>query len=436
MLKRARLGICLILALFLVGVLLTVQPAVAKVTLKLWCMSFPPHVNGFTKVAEAFTKKNPNIDVKVEGQADLMTKQKAGIAAGVVGDLFMLRGEDFLEYALAKSVAPLSPDVVTVKEVKEKWWPEYILQAPFDNIYAIGIPDPIGDAGFVVNVNMFNEAGLEVPGKFKSIDELLTYAEKLKKKDAQGNLIRAGLSCREYNNQVFLWDFIAEQGGHFYDNEKKQFNYNIPEAQKALQFFYDLHWKYEVDSIKLPDSFNALSQQVAAMAFMWAEYVPFSKINYPESNFSFVVKPAFVEGKDPYFSHVDSWNLAAYAKTRYKKEAFAYLKFLKTPEAQRIFFEENPGISPLKELINDPFYETEKGKFLKALTPFVPNMKFWGPFGNDSIIKESLYKIMDAVEHQTMTVEQGLKEMTDQSNHAMNLFREKYPKFPKVTIQY
>lgn len=423
---------------FMVGMLILclTLPAAAKVTLRLWCMSFAPHLNGYTQVAKAFTEKNPNIVIKVEGLADLVTQSKAAIAAGVAADFLHPRGEDFYEFILGGALEPLPPDVVSVEEVKAKWWPEYCLQAPFDSIYAVGIPDPIGDAGIVVNVDMFKEAGLAIPSAFESINELLTYAKKLARKDVAGNLIRAGLSCREYNNQVYFWDFIAEQGGQFYDNKTAKFNYNIPEVKNALQFFYDLHWKYEVDSIKLPDSFLALSQKVAAMAFMWPEYVPFSKLIYPELNFTLVIKPPFVEGRKPFLSHVDSWNLAVFSKSKYKKEAFEFMKFLKTPEAQTIFLQENPGISPLKEMVKSPFYESEKGRFLKPLLEFLPYMKFWGPFGNDSIIKESLWKIMDAVEHQTMTVDEGLTEMTKECNIAIDRFREKYPKVPKPVIQY
>jgi ABC-type glycerol-3-phosphate transport system substrate-binding protein len=436
MLKRKGFVYLALVTFVMAGMLLTASPAMAKATLRIWCHGFAPHINGYTALSKIFMEANPDIEIKVEGQADIVTKIKSGIAAGVAADMFTPRGEDFLEFVLAKAITPVPDEILSIEELKETMWPEYYLQAPFDQVYAIGIPDPIGDAGFAINIDIFEEAGLEVLGKFDSLDQLLDYAQKLKKEDEQGNLIRAGLSCREYNNQVFFWDFVAEQGGHFYDNETDLFDYTIPEAKNALQFFYDLHYKYKVDDIKLPDSFDALSQQVAAMAFMWAEYVPFSKINYPESNFGFIVKPAFVEGVDPMFSHVDSWNLAVYSKCKNKDEAFKFLAYLKTPEAQGIFLQENPGIPPLKELIDDPFFETERGAFLKALTEFVPGMKFWGPFGNDSIVKESLYKVMDAVEHQTLSVDDGLKQMTDECNHAIELFREKYPDFQKPDIQY
>ena len=41
-------------------------------------------------------------------------------------------------------------------------------------------------------------------------------------------------------------------GGKFWDNNKQKFMLQTPEAKKALQFFYDIFYKYEVDSTRCP----------------------------------------------------------------------------------------------------------------------------------------------------------------------------------------
>jgi len=428
--------ISLVICLLLLVSFLSTAFSQEKVTLTLWCHVLILHKEGFEAVAQEFYKTHPNIEIKVEPQSDIATKWKAAIAARRAPDMFTPRAEDMLEAVLTKSIEPLPEDVLSVKDLKSKFWPEYYLQAPFDKAYAVGIPDPPGDAGLVVNVDLLKKAGLPIPAQFKSMTELLRYAQKLTKKDDKGNLIQAGLSCREYNNQVFLWDFIGEQGGHFYNNETGLFDYSIPEAKKALQFFYDLHYKYGVDSIKLPDTYNALSQGVAAMGFMWGEYVEFAKRVYPNMNFSFVLKPSFVEGRMPIFSHVDTWNLAVWSGSPHKKEAFEFMKFLATPKAQEIFMKINPGMPPLIELSKPRYFADPKQKYLAAFLKFLPKMTFWGPFGNDSIIKDTLYRIMDGVEHNTMSIDEGLSEMTKKSNEALNTFRTKYPDAPKPVIKY
>ncbi|NPV52416.1 MAG: extracellular solute-binding protein [Firmicutes bacterium] len=434
--RHAILWGSLLCVILLAGLIWPVAAAPKKVTLTLWCLSFELHKNGFERVAKAFIEKHPNITIKVQPQADLPTQIKAALAAKNAPDMFTPRAEDMMEMVLARAIEPFPADVLSVEELKAKHWPEYYLQAPFDKVYAVGIPDPIGDAGLVVNVDFLKEAGLAIPEEFESLDQMLDYAKKLTKIDASGKLIRAGLSCREYNNSVFAWDFIAEQGGKFYDNATGKFDFTIPESKKAIEFFYDLHHKYKVDSLDLPDSFDALSQKVAAMAFMWAEYVRFAKTIYPDLNFTLVVKPSFVKGRQPIFTHIDTWNLAVWAGSKHKAEALEFIKFLKTKEAQMLFLEENPGISPLRELAKPEYYKNPERSFLMPLLKHLPNMRFWGPFGNDSMIKDSFYRTMDAIEHKSLGLDEGLAKMTKDANEAVARFRDRYPNAPKPKLQW
>ncbi|WP_369017586.1 extracellular solute-binding protein [Thermatribacter velox] len=410
--------------------------ACAQTEITIWCHGFDPHRRGFERVASMFMEKNPDIKVTVEPQADIATKIKSALAAGEASDIFTPRGEDIMEMVYTKSILPFPEDIFTVEELKEKCWPEYYLQAPFDKVYAFGIPDPLGDAGIVINLDMLVEAGLEKVDRFTSMEQMLEYAEKLTKRDSRGNVEIAGFSAREYNNQVYFWDFIAEQGGKFYDNDTGLFNYQTEEARKALQFFYDIYYTYRFDSVDLPASFDALAQELAAMAFMWGEYIPFSKMTYPELNFGFAIKPPFFGATEPIVTHVDTWNVAVWSGTKHKDVAFKFVAYMTTPEAQLAFLEENPGISPLKELAKPEYFQDELRSWLLPLLDLLPKAKFWGPFGNDSIIKDSLQRLMSSVIYQEMTVEEALEEMTKQCNEAITNFRKKYPEAPKAKIEW
>ena len=80
---------------------------------------------------------------------------KSALAAGQAADIINPRGEDIMEFVYTKSIQPFPDDVLTVEQLKENFWPEYSIQAPFDKVYAIGIPDPLGDAGVVVNLDLY-----------------------------------------------------------------------------------------------------------------------------------------------------------------------------------------------------------------------------------------------------------------------------------------
>ena len=68
---------------------------------------------------------------------------------------------------MADNILPVSPDVVTLEQVKKDFLPENFLQCNLNGkIWAIGIPDPPGDAGIVVNLDALKEAGLPQVAKF------------------------------------------------------------------------------------------------------------------------------------------------------------------------------------------------------------------------------------------------------------------------------
>lgn len=406
-----------------------------KVELTLWCHGFEPHKLGWESVINAFNKYYPDIQIKLQPKAQIPVKIKTAIAAGQAPDMFTPGGYDLPELILSKSIAPYPDDVLTVKELKKKFWPEYYLQAPFDKVYAIGIPDPLGDAGVLVNLDMFEEAGLEQIPAFESMDQLIRYGKKLTKVDSQGNMLRAGFNARETNNHVYFWGFIADQGGRFYDNATGLFNYKTEEARKALTFFYDVYYTYNMDSVKLPIAFNALAQKLAAMAFMWGEYIPFSHLTYPELNFGFILKPSFVEGAKPNIAHVDTWDICVAESSKNKDAAFKFIKYMTTPEAQLLFMAQNPGISSLKELA-DPKYFSDENKWVIPMLELLPNTKVWGFFGHDRIIKDMMIRTLSEVIHKEISIEEGLDILTRRSDEEVKSFRKKYPDAPIAEIKW
>jgi ABC-type glycerol-3-phosphate transport system substrate-binding protein len=419
-----------------------------RVEITVWCMAFDPHVNGFNNVIEAFHKKNPDIKVILEpqpGQAEMVSKMRSALSAGKGAHAFTTPGTTITEWVVPGNLQPVSPDVVTTDQVKRNFLPENYIQCHInEQIWAIGIPDPPGDAGIIVNVDHLKEAGLPVLTKFESRQQLIDYATKLAKYE-NGKLVRGGLSFQESNDPMFFYSYIASIGGKFWDNDKQKFTLQTPQAKKVLQFFYDLFYKYRVDDVELPDTLSALSQNLTSMGFMWPEFLPFAESLYPDLDFEFIMKPAF-EGKTsekpPLFNHTDTWNVVVpkYVSGVEKDALFKFLKFLISEEGQLLFLEANPGLSPLKSLVfNHDYYKTGKGKYL---APVIEAMKtgqyrYWGPFIDaDIMLYDILWPNMDACFHKQLTVDEALAKMEKELNEQDARTRAKYPDAPKTIIYY
>jgi len=417
-----------------------------KTDITIWCMAFDPHVNGFTNVLEAFNKANPAIRVTLEpqpGQAEMTAKIRAALAAGKSeAAAFTTTGTTVFEFATTDTIQPVSPGVVTLAQVKKDFLPENFLQCNKNNaIWAIGIPDPPGDCGILINIDHLQEAGLAVPAKFDSTDQMLQYAKKLARYEG-GKLVRGGLSFQESNDPNYVYSYIAEIGGKFWDNDKQKFTFQTPQAKQVMQFFYDLFFTHKVDATNLPDTLSALSQNLASMGFMWPEFLPFAQGLYPDLNFGFIMKPPFKKGNLPIFSHTDTWNMVVpkYVSGTEKEATFKFLKYLASEEGQLLFLDANPGLSPLKSLVfKSDYYKSGKGKYL---APVIDAMvkgqyRYWGPFADADVM---LYNInwpnIDAMIHGQLTVDQTLAKMEKELNEQDARTRAKYPDAPKTIIHY
>jgi len=422
------------------------EPAAKKemVEVIVWCMAFDPHVNGYTNVIEEFNSRHDNIKVILEpqpGQAEMTSKMRSSLSAGKGAHAFTTPGTTITEWVVPGNLLPLSPEVVTTADVKKNFLPENYIQCHIgEQIWAVGIPDPPGEAGLIVNADHLKEAGLKVIKEFESVDQLLSYAKKLAKYDGD-RLVRGGLSFQESNDPMFFYSYIVDLGGEFWDNDAQKFTLQTPEAKKALQFFYDIFHKYHLDDVELPDTLSALSQNLTSMGFMWPEFLPFAESLYPDLNFEFIMKPSMTGGKPP-INHTDTWNVVVpkYVSGAEKDATFEFLRFLISEEGQLLFLDANPGLSPLKSLsFEHEYYKTGKGAYL---APVIEAMKagqyrYWGPFIDaDVMLYDILWPNMDACFHEELTVDEALAKMEKELNEQDARTREKYPDAPKTIIYY
>ena len=408
-----------------------------------WVMEFDPHVNGWKNVADGFMKKYPNVTVEVEpqgGQGDMLAKYVASLSAKSGGDIFTVPGNMVYEWSMTQQILPLTPKLWSYEDAKKALWPEYILQSQVNNaVWAAGIPDPPGDSGLIANLDLLEEASLEKVEKFTSTEQMLEYAQKLAQKSGD-TLTRAGLSPRESNFGTYIYSYIADQGGTFWDNDTQKFNFNTPEAKNAMQLILDLFDKYEVDDVRLPNALDGLLQGNVAMAYMWPEFMPFATGAAPDLNMGFIMKPAYSGDNPAIFSHADTWSVVIPAYTPSPDQAYCVVDYLMSEEGQLLFLDANPGLSPLRSLVlNHEYYATGKGAYLKPVIEAMQagNMRYWGPWLDGSTLQyDILWTTIDSMINGQLTVDDGLKKLTDDLNNQVAQSRARVPAAPDTTVYF
>jgi ABC-type glycerol-3-phosphate transport system substrate-binding protein len=162
-----------------------------------------------------------------------------------------------------------------------------------------GIPT---DGGLImllyINVDYYNEAGLDSNSPPTTYTEMLEHAMKLTKKDASGNITRSGYAIR-YKGHPFG---VADKSAPFYHawgtqwlnwDEKKASGYiNSPEAVEALQFYADLVQKHKVSSLEVGNPTQAFGQGNAAMMFRECVIEKWLETNAPDLNYKVYPLPS------------------------------------------------------------------------------------------------------------------------------------------------
>jgi len=420
------------------------EPMAEEGSVAMWSMSFPPHewmMGAAIEVFQEAGERGFTLDYQPQ-PGQYSAKLRAAMSADEAPDVFVMHGTALLELALAGHIAPVTPDIVTLEQAKREFMPETYLQSLYDgNLYAIGVPDPPGDAGLVANLDHLEEAGLEHLTVFENIDQMLDYAEQLVIREGD-DILRAGLMFTgDGNNPIYWLSAIIDLGGTWFDNDNQVFTLQTAESTAAMQFFYDVVWEKRLDDPALGNnSSDALAQGLASLAFKWPEFVPYSGTAFPGLRLGFIVKPGFTEGKPAIFNHSDTWNLAVWSGTENKDSVTEFLSYCAQREVQRAMLEQNPGISPLKEInFNDDFFVTGKGAYLAPVLDAITKgqYRYYGPFGNmDTLEYDIMWPVMNRMLQQELTVEETLVEMENALNDEMAQYQDKYPGLDPVQIQW
>jgi ABC-type glycerol-3-phosphate transport system substrate-binding protein len=178
------------------------------------------------------------------------------------------------------------------------------------------------------------------------------------------------------------------------------------------------------------------------MAFKWPEYVPFANQAFPGLELAFTVKPSYVEGKPAIFNHSDTWNLVGWAGTPNPDAALDFMTYCASKEVQRAMLEQNPGISPLKEINFDPqeeFFQTGKGAYLAPVLNAIKagQLRYYGPFGNmDTLEYSIMWPMINQMLQGELTVQQTLEQMEASLNEEMALYQARYSDLEPVEIYW
>ncbi|MGZ0149400.1 extracellular solute-binding protein [Kribbella sp. WER1] len=206
-----------------------VPPAEATGTLRVLIPSFPPSTKGrdaFQKVVDDFHKTYPKMKVEPDFATykNLNEKMSTSIAAGIPYDV-MVTGVGWIQpFASKRIFEDLGKYGVTPDFIKQKSTPALIPAVTYDGkLY--GYPLVADARAVALRKSAFVEAGLDPNKPPTSLAEIKADAEKLTKRDKNGNITRSGFDLASATGfrQSFT-TFLASTGTPLYVKGEPNFD--------------------------------------------------------------------------------------------------------------------------------------------------------------------------------------------------------------------
>lgn len=368
---------------------------------------------GMKKIADAFMKENPEIQVKVEATPwdQYWTKLEAGATGSNMPDVFWMHGNETLRYAENGILLEL-PDSLDLKPFPE----ELVNMYSFDDKH-YGVPKDISSIGLFYNKEIFDKAGEPYPDESWDWAKLKEVAKKLTDKDTGVYGFGAPNS-----NEAGYYSFVFSNKGEILSEDKKSTEITMPETQEALQWWIDFSLEDGSSPTTADFSENGMenyfiSGRLAMATFGSWQIASFAENDYVLKNADVTVLP---KGKERITVYNGLANVAA-ATTKHKKEVEAFLTFLGSKEASEIQSDSGVAISAYEGTQQGWVDYTKKDFNTQAYVDMLEN-KVLRPGGGNFAVAESYQteQLAKAFEKKN-----SVKEITDEMAPKLNkLLRE------------
>lgn len=396
-----------------------------KIVIRVWGHQNNSFNQAHRDIIEKFMQENPRVEVKFETfpwDVFIQTIQTA-LPAGQVADILEMPGGMGLRYAKGGQLLEVPAEVMTLEKAQEIYYAAPLGGYVYDNkLYGLPIEFNLEYGGAYVNRTMFEAAGLPYPPQWKTWDDVIADAKKLTKYDQTGAMEVAGLHYTN-NDQLYTYFLsgILEQGGQYFAEDGKHFNFNTPEALAVVQKMVKMA---QEDGIVDPVTYNAESnwvgasfaQKLTAIAVLGSWFAGEARITYPDLKFDYVKLPPFM-GSEYKFTSVSGWGIVVTKYTQHPDIAWKLAAAMAADPGNALHFNMTTGTIPaMKQVANDPRLQ-EAHPFMTELVQILPYGVFQGDIVDPSQLEfDIVYPNLIQAIQGVITPEEAVQNIHDEAN--------------------
>ena len=394
-----------------------------KVTLRLWSHQNAAFQQGNEAIIAKFKAQNPNIDIQYENfpYDDYIQTIQTAMAAKNEADVIELFGTWTCSYAKAGRLMEVPADVMTYEQAQQTYF-----KAPLDGYYCdgklYGLPHEFNleNGGALVNPALFEKHGVTYPPQWKTFADMIADAQKMTEVEG-GQMLTAGFSPVTGDGLSFTFlAGILQQGGKYFAEDGKHFNFDTPEARKTIQMLVDLAQKDKVvDPVLFNDTTNPVSTSFftgnIAIGFVGSWAAGEGKIEFPDMKFDYVQIPPYF-GTEQKFAADSGWGKVVSVNTKHPAEAWKLVKFMAAEQDGALTWNiETKTIPAMKALVDNPEKLLAAAPFIKATFSLLPFGQYIGDVTErDQLFYEIIYPaVLEAMQGATTVDDAAIKINTE-----------------------
>ncbi len=332
-----------------------------KVTIRLWS-----HQNSaFNKVnqelIDGFMKENPDITVKYETfpYDQFIETLQTSMPAGTEADVIEMFGSWVCNYADGARLADMPADVMSYKEAQEIFY-----QAPLDGYYCngnlYGLPNEFNleYGGALVSPALYEKAGIPFPPAYTDYNTLISDAKKMTVLDGD-TMTTAGFHFVGGDTLGFLLlSGILEQGGTYFAEDGKHFNFESPESLNVIRTLTRYAQEDKVIDATLFSGDNGLPNAFfngnVGIGYIGSWAAGVGKVDFPDFKFDYVMLPPMF-GTEPKFVADAGWGKVVSKNTKHSEASWKLVKYMTAERANALKFNQISGTIPaMKSIVEQP----------------------------------------------------------------------------------
>ena len=335
----------------------------------------------FEQVAADFEKANPDIHINIEVVPwdTLLQRLTTDIAAGTTPDLSIIGTRWLLDFASQGIAEPM--DKYLTPDFKSTFIDTFMKPSVIDG-KIMGLPVAASARAMMVNTDLFDKAGAQLPTTWDGVYEA---AKKISKLPGDFGL---GLQGKEIETDAYFYYALWTFGGDILNADGTS-GLDSPEAIEAATFYK----KMIDEGLTQPsptnytreDVFNLFKQGKVGMIFTFPMLIPQIKAEAPDLHYKIMQFPE----KRAKATYGVTDTLMMFSNSKVKDAAWKFVEFA-YQDKYRSQFDRNEGFLPvIKNVAAEDYYKTNPdiAAFAAGLpyAKFAPTIANWEEIANTTV---------------------------------------------------